>query len=80
MKTRAVWRQALRDLIERRTDVLRVDLARVRFVEVTGVTGLAVTVQRLPEGQRIVRHRSPAQMLRILELFRPVPAPMQVAT
>jgi hypothetical protein len=30
MNTRAVWQQALKQLVERRTDVLHVDLSRVR--------------------------------------------------
>ncbi|MFK8907145.1 STAS domain-containing protein [Streptomyces sp. YS-3] len=71
MDTRTVWQQALRQLAERRTDVLHVDLSQVKFVDVAGVTDLAVTAQRLPEGQRMVLHRPPSQLPRILELFWP---------
>lgn len=79
MSTRSLWQQALKQLVERRTDVLHVDLSRVRFVDVAGVTDLAATAQRLPEGQRIVLHRPPAQLPRILELFWPGLAAIEVA-
>ncbi|WP_317440683.1 STAS domain-containing protein [Streptomyces collinus] len=79
VNTRTVWQQTLKQLVERRTDVLHVDLSRVRFVDVAGVTDLAVTVQRLPAGQRIVLHRPPAQLPRILELFWPGLAAIEVA-
>ncbi|MER5833964.1 STAS domain-containing protein [Streptomyces sp. NPDC002130] len=80
MNTRTVWQQALKQLVERRADVLHVDLSRVRFVDVAGVTDLAVTAQRLPEGQRIVLHRPPVQLPRILELFWPGLAAIEVAS
>ncbi|MER7779954.1 STAS domain-containing protein [Streptomyces sp. NPDC096191] len=79
MNTRTVWQQALKQLVERRTDVLHVDMSLVRFVDVAGVTDLAVTAQRLPEGQRIVLHRPPAQLPRILEHFWPGLAVIEVA-
>ncbi|MFG2607137.1 STAS domain-containing protein [Streptomyces sp. NPDC048514] len=79
MNTRTVWQQALKQLAERRTNVLHMDLSRVRFVDVAGVTDLAVTAQRLPEGQRIVLHRPPAQLPRILEIFWPGLAVIEVA-
>ncbi|WP_190016529.1 STAS domain-containing protein [Streptomyces lucensis] len=79
MNTRTVWQQALKQLVERRTDVLHVDLSRVKFVDVAGVTDLAVTAQRLAEGQRIVLHRPPAQLPRILALFWPGIAAIEVA-
>jgi anti-anti-sigma regulatory factor len=79
MNTRSVWQQALNQLVERRTDVLHVDMSRVRFVDVAGVTDLAVTAQRLPEGQRIVLHRPPPRLPRVLELFWPGIAAIEVA-
>lgn len=78
VSTRTVWQQALKQLVERRTDVLHVDLSRVRFVDVAGVTDLAVTAKCLPEGQRMVLHRPPAQVPRILELFWPGLAAIEV--
>jgi anti-anti-sigma regulatory factor len=78
VSTRTVWQRALKQLAERRTDALHVDLSRVRFVDVAGVTDLAVAAQRLPEGQRIVLHRPPAQLPRILELFWPGIAAIEV--
>ncbi|MDK1344929.1 STAS domain-containing protein [Streptomyces sp. 378] len=79
VNTRTVWQQALEQLVERRADVLHVDLSRVRFVDVAGVTDLAITAQCLSEGQRIVLHRPPAQLPRILELFWPGLAAIEVA-
>lgn len=79
MNTRTIWQQALEQLVAHRTDVLHVDLSRVRFVDVAGVTDLAVTAQRLPEGQRIVLHQPPVQLPRILELFWPGLATIEVA-
>ncbi|MGW2787953.1 STAS domain-containing protein [Streptomyces populi] len=79
MNTRTAWRQALEQLIERRTGVVHLDMSQVRFVDVAGVTDLAVTAQRLPEGQRIVLHRPPTQLSRILELFWPGLAAIEVA-
>lgn len=78
VSTRTVWQQALKQLVERRTDVLHVDLSRVRFVDVAGVTDLAVTAKCLPEGRRMVLHRPPAQVPRILELFWPGLAAIEV--
>nr|WP_055693799.1 STAS domain-containing protein [Streptomyces prasinopilosus] len=79
MSTRTVWRQALKQLAEHRTDVLHLDLSRVRFVDMAGATDLAVAAQRLPEGQRIVLYRPPAHLPRILELFWPGMAEIEVA-
>ncbi|MEV6759599.1 STAS domain-containing protein [Streptomyces sp. NPDC051105] len=79
MNTRSVWQQALNQLVERRADVLHMDLSRVRFVDVAGVTDLAVTAQRLPEGQRIVLHGPPPQVPRILEHFWPDIVAIEVA-
>ncbi|MEV6550045.1 STAS domain-containing protein [Streptomyces sp. NPDC051597] len=79
MNTRTVWQHALRELVEQRTDVLHVDLSRVNFVDVAGVTDLAVTAQHLPEGQRMVLHQPPPQLPRILELFWPELDAIEVA-
>jgi ABC-type transporter Mla MlaB component len=79
MNTRTIWQQALEQLVERRTDVLHVDLSQVGFVDVAGVTDLALTAQRLPEGQRILLHQPPVQLPRILELFWPGLATIEVA-
>ncbi|MFD5538399.1 STAS domain-containing protein [Streptomyces sp. NPDC127079] len=79
MNTRTVWQQALKHLADRHTDALHVDLSRVTFVDVGGVTDLAVTAQHLAEGQRIVLYRPPAQLPRILELFWPGITAIEVA-
>jgi ABC-type transporter Mla MlaB component len=79
MNTRTIWQQALEQLVERRADVLHVDLSQVGFVDVAGVTDLALTAQRLPEGQRILLHQPPVQLPRILEIFWPGLATIEVA-
>ncbi|MEU9353145.1 hypothetical protein AB0D65_19615 [Streptomyces griseoloalbus] len=79
MNTRCVWQQALNQLVERRADVLHVDLSRVRFVDVAGVTDPAVPARRLPEGQRTVLHRPPPQLPRTLAPLWPGMAAIEVA-
>ncbi|MEU9099572.1 STAS domain-containing protein [Streptomyces sp. NPDC048361] len=79
LTTRDVWRQALEQLLEQRANVLHVDLSRVGFVDVAGVTDLAVAAQRLPAGHRIVLHGPPARLPRILALFWPELSTIEMA-
>ncbi|MEU1869882.1 anti-anti-sigma regulatory factor [Streptomyces ambofaciens] len=70
VSTRLSWENALTDLSRRHTDVSYVELSGVRFVDVAGVTALAVTALNLPVG-RVVVERPPPQLPRVLELFWP---------
>ncbi|MFF5973310.1 STAS domain-containing protein [Streptomyces sp. NPDC012769] len=68
--TRRSWEEALSDLARQHTGVSYVELSDVAFVDVAGVTALAVTAMGLPEGRMVVEH-PPPQLLRVLEMFWP---------
>ncbi|MFH9607035.1 STAS domain-containing protein [Streptomyces sp. NPDC017448] len=68
--TRPSWEQALSELARRHAGVSYVELADVAFVDMAGVTALAVTAVNLPDG-RIVVENPPPQLPRVLEMFWP---------
>lgn len=68
--TRRSWENALTELSRQHTDVSYVELSGVRFVDVAGVTALAVTAMNL-SGGRVVVEQPPPQLPRVLELFWP---------
>ncbi|MFE2050467.1 STAS domain-containing protein [Streptomyces sp. NPDC059459] len=68
--TRRSWENALTEMSRRHADVSYVELSGVRFVDVAGVTALAVTAMNLPGG-RVVVEQPPPQLPRVLELFWP---------
>ncbi|MFF0584828.1 hypothetical protein ACFYWD_02480 [Streptomyces sp. NPDC003781] len=70
VSTRLSWENALTELSRRHTDVSYVELSQVRFVDVAGVTALAVTAMNLPAG-RFVVERPPPHLPRVLDLFWP---------
>jgi anti-anti-sigma regulatory factor len=69
--TRCSWRTALDRLMRHEETVLHMELSRVTFIDVAGVTDLALAAQSLPAGRRIVVHRPPPQMTRVLAAFWP---------
>ncbi|WP_307037478.1 STAS domain-containing protein [Streptomyces canus] len=68
--TRSSWEQALAELARRHAGVSYVELSDVAFVDVAGVTALAVTAMNLRDGRVVVEH-PPPQVPRVLELFWP---------
>ncbi|MGV9909581.1 STAS domain-containing protein [Streptomyces tendae] len=78
VSTRRSWENALTELSRRHTDVSYVELSGVRFVDVAGVTALAVTAMNLPVG-RVVVERPPPQLPRVLDLFWPTLHRIEVA-
>ncbi|MFJ8133275.1 STAS domain-containing protein [Streptomyces hydrogenans] len=68
--TRPSWERALTELSRRHQNVSYVELSEVAFVDVAGVTALAVTAMDLPDG-RFVIEAPPPQLPRVLELFWP---------
>ncbi|MGW7281081.1 STAS domain-containing protein [Streptomyces sp. NPDC054844] len=68
--TRPTWEQALSDLARRHTGVTYVELSDVAFVDVAGVTALALTAMNLPDGRVVVEH-PPPQLPRVLDIFWP---------
>lgn len=78
MITRPSWEQALKDLARTHTDVSFVELSGLMFIDVGGAAALAVTAQRLRTG-RIVVDRPPPELERILDMFWPDIAMIEVA-
>ncbi|MFD9396181.1 STAS domain-containing protein [Streptomyces sp. NPDC060000] len=68
--TRPSWEQALSELARRHAGVSYVELSDVAFVDVAGVTALAVTAMNLRDG-RVVVENPPPQLPRVLEMFWP---------
>ncbi|MGW6927561.1 STAS domain-containing protein [Streptomyces sp. NPDC054950] len=68
--TRPSWEHALSELAQRHADVSYVELSDVAFVDVAGVSALAVTAMNLPDG-RVVVENPPPQLPRVLEMFWP---------
>ncbi|MFF6999834.1 STAS domain-containing protein [Streptomyces sp. NPDC008313] len=69
--TRAAWEHALEHAVREGGDEYYMELSAVTFVDVAGVTALAMAARRLGEGQRIVLHRPPATLSRVLDMFWP---------
>ncbi|MER5311761.1 STAS domain-containing protein [Streptomyces sp. NPDC002773] len=68
--TRPSWEQALAELARRHADVSYVELSDVAFVDVAGVSALAVTAMNLADGRVVVEH-PPPQLPRVLKMFWP---------
>jgi anti-anti-sigma regulatory factor len=51
--------------------VYRLELSALTFVDAAGASVLVATAQALEEGRRIVLHRPPPALSRLLELFWP---------
>ncbi|GAA2281599.1 hypothetical protein GCM10010145_62420 [Streptomyces ruber] len=68
--TRPSWERALTELSRHHEGVSCVELSEVAFVDVAGVTALAVTAMNLPGGKVVVKY-PPPQLPRVLEMFWP---------
>ncbi|MET9949964.1 STAS domain-containing protein [Streptomyces sp. NPDC006339] len=68
--TRRSWEEALSGLARKHSGLSYVELSAVAFVDVAGVTALAVTAMGLSEGRVVVEH-PPPQVPRVLEMFWP---------
>ncbi|MCL7425546.1 STAS domain-containing protein [Streptomyces sp. YS415] len=68
--TRPAWEQALSDLARQHADVSYLELSDVVFIDVAGVTALAVTALNLPDG-RVVVEQPPPQLPSVLAMFWP---------
>ncbi|EDY60594.1 anti sigma factor [Streptomyces sviceus ATCC 29083] len=69
--TRPAWEQALCHLARSDEETCHLELSAVTFVEVAGVSALAMTAQGIPQGRRIVIEEPPAALRRVLDLFWP---------
>jgi len=77
LTTRAEWVRALQRAVREGEgmregeQVYRLELSALTFVDVAGASALVATAQALEEGRRIVLHRPPPTLSRLLELFWP---------
>ncbi|MET7732024.1 STAS domain-containing protein [Streptomyces sp. NPDC005402] len=69
--TRPAWEQTLHHLARSDEQACHLELSAVTFVDVAGVSALAMTAQDLPQGRRIVLEEPPATLRRVLDLFWP---------
>jgi anti-anti-sigma factor len=69
--TRPAWEQTLQQLALSDEEACHLELSAVTFMDVAGVSALAVAAQGLPQGRRIVLEEPPAALRRVLEMFWP---------
>jgi anti-anti-sigma regulatory factor len=69
--TRPAWEQTLHHLALSDEEACHLELSAVTFVDVAGVSALAMTAQGLPQGRRIVLEEPPATLRRVLDMFWP---------
>jgi anti-anti-sigma factor len=79
LDTRTAWRDSLGRLARRDEALLHVELSEVTFMDVAGVTDLAVLAQSLAEGQRLMLYGPPPQVARVLSVFWPELGGIEVA-
>ncbi|WP_232838538.1 STAS domain-containing protein [Streptomyces geranii] len=65
------WERTLEQLPLHQEFGCRLEMSAVTFVDVAGVSALAVTAQLLPPGRHIRVERPPATLPRLLEMFWP---------
>jgi ABC-type transporter Mla MlaB component len=78
--TRSAWEETLQQLTLRQERVCHLELSAVTFVDVHGVSVLAVTAQHLPAGRSIMLHRPPPTLPRVLDMFWPGLPAIEVVT
>ncbi|GAA3156224.1 STAS domain-containing protein [Streptomyces rameus] len=69
--TRSAWEETLHHLALSDEEACHLELSAITFVDVAGVSALAVTAQGLAEGRRIVLEEPPATLRRVLHMFWP---------
>lgn len=79
LATHEVWERALEQAVREDGDVYYLELSAVTFVDVAGVGALAAAAQELGNGRRMVLHRPPPGMRRVLDMFWPDLTSIEVA-
>ncbi|WP_371671740.1 STAS domain-containing protein [Streptomyces sp. NBC_00289] len=79
LATQVIWERALERAVREDEDVYHLELSAVTFVDVAGAGALAAAAQRLEDGRRIVLNRPPATLQRVLEMFWPELAAIEVS-
>jgi len=69
--TRPAWERMLHELVQSEESTCHLELSEVTFVDVAGVSALAVAVQSLCEGRRVMLEQPPAAFRRVLDTFWP---------
>lgn len=69
--TRPAWERMLHELVRSEEATCHLDLSGVTFVDVAGVSALAVAAQSLREGRRVMIEQPPAVLRRVLDTFWP---------
>ncbi|MFG3207333.1 STAS domain-containing protein [Streptomyces sp. NPDC048192] len=77
--TRPVWSEILDQLVRQGEGLVHLDMSQVTFIDVAGVTDLAMAAQSLRGGRRIVVQQPPPHVPRVLELFWPGLGGIEVA-
>ena len=78
--TLPAWERTLRHVSLCEEKVCHLELSAVTFVDVGGVSALAVAAQNLPTGNRIALHRPPTEVPRLLAMFWPDLPSIEVVT
>ncbi|GAB2751125.1 STAS domain-containing protein [Streptomyces bullii] len=71
LATRGIWERVLEGAVREGEDVYCLELSDVTFVDVAGADALAATAGRLRDGRRLVLHRPPPALRRVLDAFWP---------
>ncbi|MFF8726271.1 STAS domain-containing protein [Streptomyces sp. NPDC015171] len=69
--TRPAWEQLMHLLVLSDEEACHLELSAVTFVDVAGVSALAVAALGLPEGRRVTVEQPPAALRRVLAMFWP---------
>ncbi|MGW2564933.1 STAS domain-containing protein [Streptomyces sp. NPDC001537] len=79
MSTRPMWQEALGQLSRRSESCLYVEMSQLTFIDVAGVTDLAMAARSLSGDRLLVLEQPPPQVPRILDLFWPSLGGIEVA-
>ncbi|MEU7645913.1 STAS domain-containing protein [Streptomyces huasconensis] len=80
LPTHMAWEQALERVVQRPHDSYHFELSALTFIDMAGVTALAMTARSLNGGQRLVLESPPPALSRVLEMFWPDLSAIEVAT
>ncbi|GGL68418.1 hypothetical protein GCM10010129_09720 [Streptomyces fumigatiscleroticus] len=79
LQTHAIWERVLDRAVREGGTAYCLELSGVTFVDVAGAGALAAAAQRLPAGRRLVLHRPPLALRRVLDMFWPDLATIEVS-
>jgi anti-anti-sigma regulatory factor len=78
LATRGDWERALERAVREGGRMYRLELSAVTFVDVAGAGALAAAAQTLQDGRRLVLYEPPNTLCRLLDLFWPDLAAVEV--